>query len=449
LKALANGLVGCDEASESAEELVGADTYQTSDRAGDGGNGRILIVDDQSENRRVLRRRLEREGYLVTEVSDGTSALELLEDERFDIMLLDMMMPGLDGYSTLIAVRKKSGLTNLPVLMISADEESSKVARCIEAGAEDYLPKPFDPTVLKARIRACIEKKRLRDRERDHMAKLEQTLVQLREAQSQLIVKEKMACLGALTAGIAHEIKNPLNFVVNFARLTSEFVHDLQSEMRNQPADHALIEDLFGDIQMNLGKISEHGKRADGIVRSMLAHSRGGSAQFEEIDLNALVRDGVELTFHGFRAKEMAFQGRIDYQLDPNLPRVWVLASEISQVVMNLAANGLYAAQRQRERKPELVPTLTITTRALPDSNVEIAVRDNGTGIPIDARSKVFQPFYTTKPTGVGTGLGLSISYQIVVDQHGGRLVLDSEEGKFTEFQVVLPAHRNRVHASP
>jgi len=405
---------------------------------------RILVVDDQAENRRVLRKRLERDQYHITEAADGQACLNLLAGASFDLLLLDMMMPVLDGYSTLRAIRGNAALSSLPVLMISADEEVSNVARCIEAGAEDYLPKPFDPVILKARISACIDKKRLRDREHEHTAELERTLAQLRAAQDQLVVQEKMASLGALTAGIAHEIKNPLNFVINFANLSGDLVTELGELLNAEPKDAEFMEEVLTDLRFNMGKITEHGKRADGIVRSMLAHSRSGAGQFEDIDINALSTDAVNLAYHGLKARDSEFNATIEHKLDASLPKIPVIAGDLSRVLLNLATNGFYAAmQRRRKEHGNFQPVVTLETRrAATGEHVEILVRDNGTGIPADALKKIFMPFYTTKPTGEGTGLGLSISYQIVVEQHGGQISVASEVNQYTEFRIQLPLRR-------
>ena len=192
------------------------------------GGGRILIAEDNPANRDILRRRLEKEGHHVTETQDGVEALEQLESGDFDLLLLDILMPRLDGFETLARIRRNARFHDLPVIMISALDEIQSVVRCIEMGAEDYLPKPIDPVLLRARIGACLEKKRLRDRERQKTAELELALQRLKETQDQLVVQEKMASLGALTAGVAHEIKNPLNFVTNFAVLSVDMMKEVQ-----------------------------------------------------------------------------------------------------------------------------------------------------------------------------------------------------------------------------
>jgi signal transduction histidine kinase len=329
--------------------------------------------------------------------------------------------------------------------MISALDEIASVVRCIEMGAEDFLPKPFDPVLLRARIGASLEKKRLRDRERQKTEELEQALQQLKEMQDQLVVQEKMASLGSLTAGIAHEIKNPLNFVTNFAILSRDLLKELEEIMAPQrtampPDDQEYAGGIVSDLTTNLDKILEHGKRADSIVRGMLAHSRGGGSQRETVDINALVAEAVNLAYHGLRAQDSSFNIALENDFASDLAPLSVVPQDLSRVFLNIANNGCYAAhQRKLKQSDGYRPTLRTTTRRTADS-VEIRIRDNGTGMPQSVVQKIFNPFFTTKPTGQGTGLGLSLSYQIVVEQHKGSIKVNTQEGEFTEFVIALPA---------
>ena len=403
------------------------------------GAGRVLVVEDNASNRDLLRRRLERQGHRVSEAANGVEALDMLGAGEYDLMLLDVMMPEMDGYQVLARLKQDARLRDLPVIMISALDEIQSVVRCIEMGAEDYLAKPFDPVLLRARIGASLEKKRLRDNERRKTEELERALQQLKETQDQLVVQEKMASLGALTAGIAHEIKNPLNFVMNFAELSVDLLRDLEQTVEPAEKDAAYVQEILGDLSGNLERIREHGKRADSIVRGMLAHSRGGAGQREKVDLNALTAEAVNLAYHGLRAQDVNFNIAIESDYDPKLGPVEVVPQDLSRVFLNITNNGCYAAYQKKLRQPDgFRPVLRVTTRDLADG-VEVRIRDNGTGIPKDALQKIFNPFYTTKPTGSGTGLGLSLSYQIVVEQHKGTIRVDTSEGEYTEFIVTLP----------
>ena len=258
-----------------------------------------------------------------------------------------------------------------------------------------------------------------------------------------------MASLGQLTAGIAHEIKNPLNFVNNFAGLSVELLDELKQAAAPAMAalgedERAEVDELVDMLTGNLEKIVEHGRRADGIVKSMLEHSRGGSGERREVDLNSVVEEALNLAYHGARAQDQNFNITLERDFDRGLAPIEIVPQDLTRVILNLIGNGFYAAnKRQKEAKnPNYKPTLTVTTCDL-GGEVEIRVRDNGSGIPLEHRNKLFQPFFTTKPTGEGTGLGLSISYDIVTQQHGGTIEVASEPGTFTEFTVRLPRVRH------
>ena len=267
----------------------------------------------------------------------------------------------------------------------------------------------------------------------------------LKAAQANLIQAEKMASLGQLTAGIAHEIKNPLNFVNNFAGLSVELLDELKETAA--PAITALDDDKRAEVDEtinmltgNLGKIVEHGRRADGIVRSMLEHSRGTSGERRSVDLNGLIEEALNLAYHGARAQDASFNITLERDFGQGIAPIELVPQDITRVCLNLIGNGFYAAtKRQKEGgDPKFKPTMKVSTRDLGDA-VEVRMRDNGVGIPTEIKDKLFQPFFTTKPTGEGTGLGLSISYDIVTQQHGGTIKVDSRVGEFTEFTVRLP----------
>ncbi|MBV9964766.1 MAG: PAS-domain containing protein, partial [Alphaproteobacteria bacterium] len=273
----------------------------------------------------------------------------------------------------------------------------------------------------------------------------EAALRELKAAQANLIHAEKMASLGQLTAGIAHEIKNPLNFVNNFADLSVELLNELEQTASTAFAGlnenaRAELDDTMKMLTGNLQKIAEHGRRADGIVKSMLAHSRGGSGERQAVDLNALIEESLNLAYHGARAQDRNFNITLEREFDPAIKPIELVPQDITRVLLNLFGNGFYATNKRARAASDgnFRPVLHVATRDTGDT-VEIRIRDNGVGIPSDIRDKLFQPFFTTKPTGEGTGLGLSISYDIVTQQHGGMITIDSEQGVFTEFTVRLP----------
>jgi signal transduction histidine kinase len=260
-------------------------------------------------------------------------------------------------------------------------------------------------------------------------------LLDLKSAQSQLIQSEKMASLGELTAGIAHEIQNPLNFVNNFSELTEELVKEMEIALQMGRTDEAMV--VVEEIKQNIQKIIHHGKRADSIVKGMLQHSRKNDGQKSLTDLNALVDEYLRLSYHGLRAKDKSFNAAIQTRFDERIGDVEVVAQDIGRVLLNLFNNAFYAVnEKKRSADKDYEPTIQVMTR-LDDDKVKIRVKDNGIGIPQRAMAKIFQPFFTTKPAGSGTGLGLSLSYDIV-KMHGGELKVKSIEGEETEFTIVL-----------
>jgi len=269
--------------------------------------------------------------------------------------------------------------------------------------------------------------------------KVESTLSELKTTQTQLIQSEKMASLGELTAGIAHEIQNPLNFVNNFSEVNTELIEEMKDDIVNGNLEEALA--IADDIKDNQQKINMHGKRADGIVKGMLEHSRSGNGQKEPTDLNALADEYLRLSYHGLRAKDKSFNAELITRFDPNLPKINVVSQDIGRVMLNLFNNAFYAAsQKQKSGAADYKPTIEVETFFLPLQGVGgFKVEDNGAGIPDHIKDKIMQPFFTTKPTGQGTGLGLSLSYDMVVKRHGGNIQINSIEGHGSEFIVTLP----------
>jgi two-component system NtrC family sensor kinase len=266
---------------------------------------------------------------------------------------------------------------------------------------------------------------------------LQETVKLLQATQEQLIQQEKLASLGELTAGIAHEIQNPLNFVNNFSEVSMELVDEMGEELTKGDMDEARA--IANDIKQNLEKIIHHGKRADGIVKNMLQHSRSNSGEKQPTDINALADEYLRLSYHGLRAKDKMFNSNMVTTLDPALPKLNVISQDIGRVLLNLFNNAFYAVQqRQKAEGSDYKPEVKVST-AVKGKVVEIRVADNGTGIPDAVKDKILQPFFTTKPTGEGTGLGLSLSYDIVVKGHGGKMEINSKEGEHTEFVVRIP----------
>jgi signal transduction histidine kinase len=294
----------------------------------------------------------------------------------------------------------------------------------------------------------AIENVRLFESVEARTRELAQSLEDLRTAQDRLVQTQKLASLGQLTAGIAHEIKNPLNFVNNFSGVSVELIDELQQALEAPQLDNkarAEITELANTLRGNLDKIVQHGKRADAIVKNMLLHSREGSGEHRPVNVNSLVEESLNLAYHGARAEKQGFTITLERSFDPTAGEFDVFPQEITRALLNLISNGFYAATKWKAQADGdgHEPTLMAATKNLGD-RVEIRIRDNGAGIPPEVREKMFNPFFTTKPAGEGTGLGLSISHDIIIKQHAGSIEVYTEPGKFTEFKIILP----RVAAS-
>jgi signal transduction histidine kinase len=297
----------------------------------------------------------------------------------------------------------------------------------------------------------AIENVRLFESVEARTRDLAKSLEELRTTQDRLVQTQKLASLGQLTAGIAHEIKNPLNFVNNFSGISGELIDELVEILKGPFNDKARTEinELAKTLRSNLDKIAQHGKRADAIVKNMLLHSREGSGEHRFVDINSLVEESLNLAYHGKRAEKQGFNITLERSFDPAAGEADVFPQDITRVLLNLIANGFYAATKRKAEADSgsYEPMLAASTRSLGD-RVEIRVRDNGSGIPPEVKKKIFNPFFTTKPAGEGTGLGLSISHDIIVKQHGGSIEVETEPGEFTEFRIILPRAAAFVTAS-
>ena len=271
----------------------------------------------------------------------------------------------------------------------------------------------------------------------ERTSELKKSMEDLKSAEAQLIQSEKMASLGQLTAGIAHEIQNPLNFVNNFSEVNQELIAELKDELA--VGNRQSAEEIADNIKGNEEKINLHGKRAESNVKGMLQHSRANTGHKEPTDINALADEYLRLSYHGMRAKDKSFNAEYKTEFDPKLPKINVVPQDIGRVLLNLINNAFYAvSERDKKGEPGFAPKVTVTTQQIASGQLQVAVKDNGPGISASIIDKIFQPFFTTKPTGQGTGLGLSLSYDIV-KAHGGEIKVETKENEGTEFIIQLP----------
>jgi GAF domain-containing protein len=360
---------------------------------------------------------------------------------RAPVQIIDVLK---DPDYTMTKAQQLGGYRTLACVPMMREGIPTGVFTMIRTTVSAFTDKQIElASIFADQAAIAIENVRLFESVEARTRELAASLEDLRAAQDRLVQTQKLASLGQLTAGIAHEIKNPLNFVNNFSAISTELIDELQDALKGIALDgkrRAEIDELTTTLRGNLDKVVQHGKRADAIVKNMLLHSREGSGEHRFVDVNALVEESLNLAYHGARAEKQGFNITLERSFDAGAGTADLFPQEITRVLLNLIVNGFYAATK---RKAEAggngyEPTLTAATRSLGDS-VEIRIRDNGTGIPPEVREKIFNPFFTTKPAGEGTGLGLSLSHDIVVKQHGGSIEVDTKPGEFTEIRVILP----------
>ena len=416
----------------------------------DEGDFHILIVDDEPINHQVLIDLLAMRGYHSTSAVDGRNALQLLDERPFDLVLLDVMMPGMSGYEVCQHLRKRFRVQDLPVLFLTAKTQEEDLVLGFDVGGNDYLTKPVNRSELASRVHThlCLLdinrnlEKKVVERTEELAQKNEELEVKntrLIKRQGQLIVQEKMASLGTLTAGIAHEIRNPLNFILNFSSLAGDIGKEIQEEFGKEALDRGLMNELTEDLIENTNAIRNHSERAERIVAAMMQLSAEGKGTRGLFCIKELLHKVVDIAFFGKRKQIKREQIRLILDFDDTPCELVGVLRDLSRVLLNLINNALESLAEKKQEQADFVPELVCRVGTA-DGRAQICIRDNGIGIPEASQKAIFDPFFTTKQTGQGhIGLGLHIAFSIVVQGHGGELAVNSEEGEFAEFQINLP----------
>jgi two-component system, NtrC family, sensor kinase len=408
----------------------------------------ILIVDDNPTNLKVLSKTLTQAGYEITVANNGEMAITRAANEMPALILLDVMMPGIDGFETCRRFKQNPITQSIPIIFMSALTESGAKVKGFSLGAVDYVTKPFEEEEVLARVRLHMQLHHLTQTLSNQNNELTQTIQELQIAQKQIIAQEKLASLGTLTAGVAHELRNPLNFVNNFSigsiDLTEELIEELAKYEQSIPLKNLeYIQEILQDLKQNAKSIREHGCRAENIINSMMEHARSDSGKHQPIDINGLIEQAVYLAYQSKRNQDTQFNVTLQKNYDPAIGSIEAVPGDLMRAFINLTDNACYALYtKYKNHKSEsssiFAPILSVQTLNKGD-HVEIRLRDNGIGIPQEIVEMVFNPFFTTKPTGEGTGLGLSLTYDILVAQHRGSLDLDTKLGEYTEFVITIP----------
>lgn len=407
----------------------------------------ILIVDDNPTNLKVLSKTLSQVGLEIAIANNGESALTVAANDLPALILLDVTMPGIDGFETCRRFKANPITAAIPIIFMTALSETVNKVKGFNLGAVDYITKPFEEQEVLARVRLHLQLYQYSSILSQQNQQLTEAIAQLQTAQKQIIAQEKLASLGTLTAGVAHELRNPLNFVNNFALGSKDLTKELEAELAKLnhliPSDsQTYLTEIIDDLKQNSQSIWEHGNRAENIINSMMEHARANSGKHQPVELNNILDQSVYLAYQSKRNRDMGFHITLEKSYDPKVKQVEAVPGDLTRAIINLTDNACYALytkyQANKQAQSNYHPTLTVETQDLGD-RVRIRLRDNGIGIPAEIVEKVFNPFFTTKPTGEGTGLGLSLTHDIIVAQHRGSLELDTKLGEYTEFVITLP----------
>ncbi|NES21698.1 MAG: response regulator [Symploca sp. SIO3E6] len=409
----------------------------------------ILIVDDNPTNLKFLSTTLNHAGWEIAIATNGDMAIQQVKNNPPSLILLDIILPESDGLATYQKLKASPDSQDIPIIVTLLSETVAQV-KSLSLEVVDYITKPFQLEELLVKVRVHLQVHYLTKNLEQKNQQLCATREQLQAAQKQMIAQEKLATIGALTAGVIHEVKNALNFVNNYAQYSVELSDELleEVEQQSQKLETKAVDYMKENLNVlreNVVVINQQGQRADSIMQNMLMQARTDEHQFHVTDLNSLLDQAMRLVYQSRRAQDNCFNIKINTDYDDSIEPLELISAELSRAFINIIDNACYALlekqkyyQAQKEHNiSEFMPKLWLTTKNL-GKIVEIRICDNGIGIAPEAQEKIFQPFYTTKPTGEGTGLGLPLTYEIIVEQHGGMLKLESELGVYTEFIIIL-----------
>jgi signal transduction histidine kinase len=392
----------------------------------------ILVIDDQEGTQSLLKRRLSIYGYHVTQALNFKLAMEAIAEHGADAIFLNMFIAGKSSYDFLRNLKENDLYRNTPVIMISSDSDIELVVKCIESGAEDYLVKPLNQTLLRARLANCIAKKEAHDREIAYLAQIE-------SGRQQIVAQEKMASLGVLVSSISQELKNPLNFIINFAEVSHEICRELLEKLKADkegmtPEIHTFLLDKLGKFNSNVTKIFEYGRDADKIIRFMLDQSNTSGGKKHPVNINKVISQTISILLSAYRNNGFTQLPKIETIFDQAVPHINISTQTFSKAIYNILDNSLYSLIHKFSNIEEA--KIVIKTENTP-SSLEISIYDNGNGIGHEIKDKIFDPFFTTKPEGAGPGLGLFTAQEIILD-HGGNISVISVEGDYAEFLISL-----------
>lgn len=394
---------------------------------------RVLVIDDHENARKLLKRRLSIYGYEVLTAADKTRTAKILARYPVDVIFLNMFLNGESSYKFLKTLKSNEKYKSIPVIVMSSDSDMELIVRCIEVGADDYMVKPLNQTLLKARLSNCIARKEAYDKEIAYLAKIEQ-------GQRQIVAQEKMASIGVLVSSISQELKNPLNFIINFAGVSADICSEVcegveKKKDKVDPEFFEYIDKHLKKFSSNVRKVSEYGQSADKILRFMLSQSSEDGGQKHLGNVNKLVTQTISILLSSYKSSGRSNLPQVQSKLDNAVPHIKVSTQALSKAIYNVLDNAVYFVIKRHEEDMSKAE-VRVTTENTQDS-IKIIVYDNGIGIKNEIKSKIFTPFFTTKSEGEGVGLGLSSATEIIRD-HGGEITMNSQEGEFSEFVISL-----------